>query len=99
MEQFTKQVGGPFNGQETAATPLDYQFVALWALLSAMHRRLRAPLGGKAADRHVDILTEAQEISEHASIQEGAVGGGGAHGVFGMPGKLDFPLIYHFAQT
>ncbi len=36
MENFTKPVEGQYDGQETAATRLDYQFSALWTLLAAM---------------------------------------------------------------
>ena len=86
MEQYTKDVGGPRNSQEAAATLLEYQLSTLWALLPAMHGRFGAPLGGEAADCLVDIFAEAQEIADDATVQEGAVGVGvcevGGHQIF-----------------
>ncbi len=76
MEQFTKHVEGQFKKQKATATLSDYQLSTLWTLLPAMHRRLGAPLGGKAADCFVDILAETEKIADDAPIQEGAIGVG-----------------------
>ena len=33
-----------------------------------MHGRLRAPLGGQAADRDVDLLVEAEQVADDAAV-------------------------------
>lgn len=76
VDRFIKQVERQFNGRESALTLLDKQPSTLWALLPAMHCPLGAPLGGKAADCFVDILTESPEIADYAPAQESAVGVG-----------------------
>lgn len=41
-----------------------------------MDGRLRAPFGGEAADGLVNLLVEAEEISDGAAVEEVAVGSG-----------------------
>ena len=38
-----------------------------------MHRRLSTPFGGQAAHGFVGLLVEAQELTDHSSVQKSAV--------------------------
>ena len=41
-----------------------------------MHRRLSAPFGGQAAHGNVGLLLEAEELTDHSSVQKSTVGVG-----------------------
>ena len=60
--------------REVLALRLDCKLSIPRPRLAAVHRRLRAPLGGEAADCYVYVLVETQEIADHLAVQERAVG-------------------------
>ena len=44
--------------------------------LTAANRRLSTPLSSKTANPHVSVCVEAQELTNHSTIQESAAGVG-----------------------
>ncbi len=65
---------GPFGEHHTRGPSLNHQRCAPGPFLAAMDRRLRAPLGGEAADADVDFSVEVEKVADDASIEESAVG-------------------------
>ena len=46
---------------------------SLWARLPTVYRRLGAPFGRQPPNSIVHIIIEAQEVTEHSSVQKSAV--------------------------
>ena len=53
--------------------PLDDEFSIGGPPFAPMHRRLGAPLGGKAADGGVGRLIKAEQVADHAPVEQRAV--------------------------